>query len=54
MAKIESFTGQRLAEAGLYFYNARFYAPALGRFVQADTIIPGTETPLSWGRYAKR
>ncbi|RLD06413.1 MAG: RHS repeat-associated core domain-containing protein, partial [Chloroflexota bacterium] len=35
-------TGQRLeAEIGLYFYNARFYNATLGRFAQADTIIPG-------------
>jgi len=26
---------------GLMFYNARWYDPSLGRFVQADTIIPG-------------
>jgi len=26
---------------GLMFYNARWYDPALGRFAQADTIIPG-------------
>jgi len=29
------YTGQRLAEAGLYFYGARWYDPALGRFIQA-------------------
>jgi len=35
-------SGQRLeAEIGLYFYNARFYDATLGRFAQADTIIPG-------------
>jgi RHS repeat-associated protein len=25
---------------GLMFYNARWYDPALGRFAQADTIVP--------------
>ncbi len=36
------FTGQRYeAGLGLYDYNARYYDPALGRFVQADSIVPG-------------
>jgi len=26
---------------GLVFYNARYYDPALGRFAQADSLIPG-------------
>lgn len=33
---------------GLYFYNARWYDAQLGRFTQADTIVPGpgkTGTP---------
>ncbi len=35
------YTGQRFDEAiGLYYYNARYYDPALGRFAQADTIVP--------------
>jgi len=35
------YTGQRLdADTGLYFYNARYYDPALGRFTQPDTIVP--------------
>lgn len=34
------FTSQRNdAAIGLYFYNARYYDPALGRFIQADTIV---------------
>lgn len=36
------FTGQRQESSfGLYFYNARWYDSSLGRFAQADTIIPG-------------
>ena len=47
------YTGQRLeAEIGLYFYNARFYDPVLGRFAQADTIIPGAGNPMALDRYA--
>ena len=35
------YTGQReAAEIGLYFYGARWYDSSLGRFIQADSIIP--------------
>jgi hypothetical protein len=37
---------------GLYDYNARWYDPRLGRFVQADSIVPGAGNPLAWDRYA--
>jgi RHS repeat-associated protein len=46
------YTGQRQAEAGLYFYNARWYDPKIGRFIQADTIIPSPGNPQAWDRYA--
>jgi RHS repeat-associated protein len=36
-----NFTGQRLDDTGLLFYNARYYDPMLGRFVSADWIVPG-------------
>ncbi|MFZ1475523.1 MAG: RHS repeat-associated core domain-containing protein, partial [Anaerolineae bacterium] len=47
------FTGQVLDEVagGLYFYNARYYDPALGRFTQADTLIPQPQNPQSSNRY---
>ncbi|MDR6538476.1 RHS repeat-associated core domain-containing protein, partial [Variovorax soli] len=33
------YTGQQLiGELGLYYYKARFYSPALGRFLQTDPI----------------
>jgi RHS repeat-associated protein len=37
------YTGQysHAADFGLMFYNARWYDPTLGRFAQADTIVPG-------------
>jgi len=36
------YTSQRnLADLGLMDYRARFYSPALGRFLQPDTIVPG-------------
>ena len=48
------FTGQVLDEVagGLYFYNARYYDPALGRFASADTLIPQPENPQSLNRYS--
>jgi len=47
------YTGQREeTELGLYFYRARWYDPALSRFVQADTIVPQPETVLDWDRYS--
>jgi RHS repeat-associated protein len=36
------YTGQyNEADFGLYFYNARWYDSSLGRFAQADSIVPG-------------
>ncbi len=46
------YTGQRKDATGLYFYNARYYDPLLGRFLQADTIIPSPGNPQSFNRYA--
>jgi len=47
------FTGQREENTiGLYFYGARWYNPALGRFVQADTIVPEPGNPQALNRYS--
>ena len=36
------YTGQQqIAGLGLYNYKARYYDPALGRFISADTVTPG-------------
>jgi RHS repeat-associated protein len=46
------YTGQREeASFGLYYYNARWYDPVLGRFIQADTIVPQPANGQSWNRY---
>jgi RHS repeat-associated protein len=48
------FTGQRseMDGIGLYYYNARWYDPVIGRFVQADPIVPDPGNPLDLDRYA--
>ena len=45
------FTGQRLDGTGLHFYNARYYASGLGRFISADTIVPDPTTSQAYNRY---
>jgi RHS repeat-associated protein len=46
------FTRQRLDDTGLYFYNARYYDPTIGRFISADTIIPNPANPQAFNRYS--
>ncbi|MDZ7414243.1 MAG: RHS repeat-associated core domain-containing protein, partial [candidate division KSB1 bacterium] len=47
------FTGQREESTiGLYFYNARWYDPVLGRFVQPDPLVPEPGNPQALNRYA--
>ena len=44
------FTGRRLdTETGLYYYRARYYSPALGRFLQTDPI--GYADGIDWYAY---
>jgi len=49
------YTGQYsyTPDFGLYFYNARWYDPALGRFAQPDSLIPeSSQGAQAWDRYA--
>jgi len=46
------FTGQRLDRTGLYYYNARYYDAAMGRFISPDTIVPNPTDPQSLNRYS--
>ena len=47
------FTGQRLdSSSGLYYYNARYYDPHLGRFIQPDSLVPDPLNPQAWNRFS--
>ena len=47
------YTGQREeAEVGLYYYVARWYDPAIGRFIQADSIVPNPGSAVGLDRYS--
>ncbi|GJL64142.1 MAG: hypothetical protein NPIRA04_27960 [Nitrospirales bacterium] len=37
---------------GLYFYEARYYDPILGRFISPDTIVPDPLDPQPFNRYS--
>ena len=39
-------------DIGLMFYNARWYDPELGRFAQADSIVPDNGNPIAQDRFA--
>ena len=45
------YTGQK-REGDIYYYNARWYDPQLGRFMQADTIVPTQQGTQGFDRYA--
>jgi RHS repeat-associated protein len=47
------FTGQMQApELGLYWYGTRLYDPALGRWIQPDSVVPDKGNPQGLDRYA--
>ena len=53
----QRFTGQYHEQAlpggeGLAYYNARWYDPALGRFVSPDSIVPSPSNPQDFNRYS--
>jgi len=48
----KQFTSQILDGMGLYYYNARYYDPGIGRFISPDTMIPGLSNPQALNRYS--
>jgi RHS repeat-associated protein len=47
------YTSQEFdAETGLYYYNARYYNPVLGRFISADSIVSNYSNPQTLNRYS--
>jgi RHS repeat-associated protein len=46
------YTGQRLDGTGLYYYNARYYDPTIGRFISPDNTIPDVNNPQAFNRYS--
>jgi RHS repeat-associated protein len=42
-AEAKGFTGERLDDSGLYYLHARYYDPALGRFISPDPTVPTDE-----------
>ena len=47
------YTSQRWDSGlGLYDYNARYYDPALGKFISADILVPNPTDPQSLNRYS--
>ena len=51
-ARPHQFTGQRRDATGFYFYHARYYDAALGRFVSPDSVVQAPADPQSLNRYA--
>ena len=47
----KEFTGQRLDATELYYYNARYYDPQIGRFISADTEGIDYNNPQTLNRY---
>lgn len=46
------FTGKEFdEETGLYYYGARYYDPAVGRFASADSIVPDATDAEAFNRY---
>ena len=41
-----------MEDLGIYFYNARFYSPSLGRFLSVDTIVSEIGNSQAYDRYA--
>ncbi len=52
LATDHRFTSQKYDGTGLYYYNARYYDPALGTFISPDTIVPDPTLVSDYNRFA--
>ena len=46
------YTGKEKDDTGLYYYGARYYDDALGRFMAADSLLPDVYDPQQLNRFA--
>ena len=46
------YTGKEKDDTGFYYYGARYYDDALGRFIAADSILPDVYDPQQLNRFA--
>jgi RHS repeat-associated protein len=46
-----AFTGQVRDATGLDYFRARYFSSSLGRFISADSIVPGARNPQNLNRY---
>ncbi len=47
------YTGQIFdSDTGLYYYNARYYDPVIGRFTQPDSMVTDPANPQDYNRYS--
>ena len=46
------YTGKEKDDSGLYYYGARYYDDALGRFLAADSLLPNVYDPQQLNRFA--
>jgi RHS repeat-associated protein len=49
---VKQFTGQILDSTGLYYYNARYYDPSIGRFISPDSLVSEPFNPQDLNRYS--
>ncbi len=52
MSVRHTYTGKEKDATGLYYYGARYYDPALGRFTTPDSIVQNLYDPQMLNRYA--
>ena len=46
------YNGRVIDGSGLYYYNARYYDPEIGRFISADSVLGKLGNPQSLNKYA--